>query len=145
MVGSRRLPRARGRAKGEGVAFRAPGHPRSARRPAEVPRWPRRVVPAAVAAAVIIALGVVASVWTNLLWYRSVGHVGTFAVTFGTEWALFAVAAVFMGGVIGGNAWLAYRVRPAPSGASPEQPGPEASFPEGAPEDAGFPRRSFAP
>ncbi len=36
-----------------------------------------------------------------------------------------------MAGVIGGNAWLAYRLRPArlrlpPSGASPEQPGPEA-------------------
>jgi len=92
-----------------------------------VPRWPRRVVSAAAAAAaVIIALGVVAGVWTNLMWFRSVGHVGTFAVTFGTEWVLFAVAAVFMGGVIGGNAWLAYRVRPAPSGASPEQPGPQA-------------------
>jgi len=109
------------------VAFRAPGHPRSARRPAAAPAWPRRVVPIAVAvAAVIIVLAVLAGVWTNLLWYRSVGHVDTLAVTAGTQWALFAVAAVFMAGVIGGNAWLAYRFRPPPSGVSPEQPGPEA-------------------
>ncbi|MGH3406225.1 MAG: UPF0182 family protein, partial [Streptosporangiaceae bacterium] len=134
------------------MAFRAPGHPRSARRPVTMPRWPRRLLPAAVTAVLVItAIGVLAGVWTNLLWYRSVGHVGTFAVTFGTQWALFAVAAVFTAGVIGGNAWLAYRLRPArlrparlrparlrparlrparlrqpPSGASPEQPGPEA-------------------
>jgi uncharacterized membrane protein (UPF0182 family) len=114
------------------VAFRAPGQPRSARRPVAMPRWPRRLVPAAVTAVLaIIAVGVLAGVWTNLLWFQSVGHVGTFAVTFGTQWALFAVAAVFMAGVIGGNAWLAYRLRPArlplpPSGGSPEQPGPEA-------------------
>jgi uncharacterized membrane protein (UPF0182 family) len=109
------------------VAFRAPGQPRSARRPVVMPRWPRRLVPAAVTAVlVIIAIGVLAGVWTNLLWFQSVGHVGTFAVTFGTQWALFAIAAVFMAGVIGGNAWLAYRLRPPPSGGSPEQPGPEA-------------------
>jgi len=114
------------------VAFRAPGHPRSARRPAAPPVWPRRVIPAALGVAgAVIAAGVVAGVWTNLLWYQAAGHVGTLAVTMGTQWTLFAVAALFMSGIIGGNAWLAYRLRPARPGpvakkGSPEQSGPEA-------------------
>ena len=128
------------------MAFRAPGQPRSARRPATVPRWPRRLVPAAVTAVlVIIAIGVLAGVWTNLLWFQSVGHVGTFAVTFGTQWALFAIAAVFMAGVIGGNAWLAYRLRPAAVRRLPGAAGPGGLPPAARPAPAAGPGRAGRP
>ena len=62
--------------------------------------------------AVIVAVCVIAGVWTDLLWFRSVEHSQTFDVTYGTKWALFVVAALFMTAVVGLNAWLAYRVRP---------------------------------
>ncbi len=63
--------------------------------------------------------------WTDLLWFHSVGHAQTFAVTFGTKWALFLIAALFMMIVVGFNAWLAYRLRPAEAGrrAAPAGPG----------------------
>ena len=79
--------------------------------------------------AVIVAVCVIAGVWTDLLWFRSVGHSQTFDVTYGTKWALFGVAALFMTAVVGLNAWLAYRVRPvglAGGAAGPRPQGPEA-------------------
>jgi uncharacterized membrane protein (UPF0182 family) len=109
------------------VAFRAPGQPRPTRRPTALARWPRRLIPAVVIViAVITVVCVIAGVWTDWLWFRSVGHTRTFAVTYGTKWALFAVAAVFMTAVVGFNAWLAYRVRPPEQPGGPRQPGPEA-------------------
>jgi len=111
------------------VAFRAPGQPRPARRPTALARWPRHLIPVVITAvAVIVAVCVIAGVWTDLLWFRSVGHSQTFDVTYGTKWALFAVAALFMMVVVGVNAWLAYRLRPAgPAGIATgsRQAGPE--------------------
>jgi uncharacterized membrane protein (UPF0182 family) len=109
------------------VAFRAPGHPRPAGRPAVLSRWPRRLIPAAaLIVGLIIAVSVVAGVWTDLLWFQSVHHTQTFAVTFGTKWVLFLIAALFMMIVVGVNAWLAYRLRPAHPAAGPRPQGPEA-------------------
>jgi uncharacterized membrane protein (UPF0182 family) len=109
------------------VAFRAPGQQRPASRPSAAVRWPRRVVPAvAVVIALIVAVCVGAGVWTDLLWFHSVGHTQTFAVTFGTKWVLFLIAALFMMIVVGFNAWLAYRMRPAEVAGGPRPQGPEA-------------------
>jgi hypothetical protein len=95
------------------VAFRAPGQPRPVRRPVPAIRWPRHLVPALISVvAVIVVICVGAGVWTNLLWFRSVGHAGTFAVTYRTQWELFAVAAAVMMLVVGSSAGLAYRLRP---------------------------------
>src|SRR5579863_5434069 len=59
-------------------------------RPAlRLPRWPRYLVPVV---AGLIALGIlvtiIAGVWTDWLWYRSVGYSSVFDVTYGTRWAL---------------------------------------------------------
>ncbi|HUZ22802.1 MAG TPA: UPF0182 family protein [Streptosporangiaceae bacterium] len=111
------------------MAFRAPGQPRPVRRPITLARWPRRLIPVVITvAAVIVAIGVTAGVWTDLLWFRSVGHSQTFDVTYGTKWALFGVAALFMMAVVGLNAWLAYRLRP--PGPAGEAVGPRAQGPE---------------
>jgi uncharacterized membrane protein (UPF0182 family) len=109
------------------VAFRAPGQQRPASRPPALVRWPRRVVPAlAIAIGLIIAICVGAGIWTDLLWFHSVRHTQTFAVTYGTRWALFLIAALFMMITVGFNAWVAYRLRPAAPAAGPRPAGPEA-------------------
>jgi uncharacterized membrane protein (UPF0182 family) len=110
------------------VAFRSPGSSRPAgSRPIVLPRWPRYLIPAAaIIIAVIVVVSVLAGIWTDLLWYRSVGYTTVFSTTYGVRWALFAVAAVFMTTVVGVNAWLAYRLRPEYRAAPPEQQGVEA-------------------
>jgi uncharacterized protein len=109
------------------VAFRAPGQQRPASRPSVLARWPRRLVPAvAILIGLVVAVCVAAGIWTDLLWFHSVGHAQTFAVTFGTKWALFLIAALFMMIVVGFNAWLAYRMRPAEAASGPRPQGPEA-------------------
>jgi uncharacterized membrane protein (UPF0182 family) len=110
------------------VAFRATGQPRPARRPTALARWPRHLIPGVITlVALIVAVCVIAGVWTDLLWFRSVGHSQTFDVTYGTKWALFAAAAVFMMAVVGVNAWLAYRMRPAsPAGVGARSQATEA-------------------
>jgi hypothetical protein len=83
--------------------------------------------------AVIVAVCVVAGVWTDFLWFRSVHHTQTFAVTYRTRWALFGVGTLFMMTVVGGNAALAYRLRPAGQAAAATAPaGPGGAVPLGA-------------
>jgi uncharacterized protein len=98
-------------------------------RPAlRLPRWPRYLIPVV---AGLIALGVlltiIAGVWTDWLWYRSVGYSSVFGVTYGTRWALFFVVGIFMVVVTGVNAVLAFRLRPVyrPAAAT-ERPGVDA-------------------
>ena len=98
-------------------------------RPAlRLPRWPRYLVPVV---AGLIALGVlvtiIAGVWTDWLWYRSVDYGSVFGVTYGTRWALFFVVGIFMAATIGFNAVLAFRLRPVyrPAAAT-ERPGVDA-------------------
>jgi uncharacterized protein len=97
-------------------------------RPAlRLPRWPRYLLPAV---AGLIAFGVlitiIAGVWTDWLWYRSVQYGSVFDVTYGTRWALFFVVGIFMAAVVGVNAWLAYRLRPVYRSAGTERPGVDA-------------------
>src|SRR5262252_6139481 len=97
-------------------------------RPAlRLPRWPRYLLPVV---AGLIAFGVlitiIAGVWTDWLWYRSVQYGSVFGVIYGTRWALFFVVGIFMAAVVGVNAWLAYRLRPVYRPAATERPGVDA-------------------
>src|SRR5215471_17496138 len=98
------------------MSFRPSQADRPPGRPAlRLPRWPRYVVPVV---AGLIALGVlltiIAGVWTDWLWYRSVNSVdhasnyaSVFGVIYGTRWALFFVVGIFMAAIVGLNAVLA--------------------------------------
>jgi uncharacterized membrane protein (UPF0182 family) len=78
-----------------------------------MPRWPKLLIPAAAGViALIIVVSVIAGVWTDFLWFRSVSYTSVFSTTYGTRWLLFLVTALFMAVVVGGNAWLAYRLKP---------------------------------
>src|SRR5690348_4367643 len=105
------------------AADRPPG-----RQALRLPRWPRYLVPVVGG---LIALGVlitiIAGVWTDWLWYRSVHYGSVFGVTYGTRWALFFVVGFFMTATIGLNAVLAFRLRPVyrPAAAT-ERPGVDA-------------------
>jgi uncharacterized membrane protein (UPF0182 family) len=97
------------------VTFRPSGPPRPpAGRPTlTLPRWPRLVLPVVgVVIAVLVVIAIVAGVWTDFLWFRSVHYSSVFGTTYGTRWALFFVAGLFMVVVVGFNAALAYRLRP---------------------------------
>jgi uncharacterized protein len=92
-----------------------------------LPRWPRFVIPAViiiVAAAILIS--VTAGIWTDYLWFSSVGQTRVFTTTYSVKWLLFLVTAVLMTSVIGANIWLAYRVRPKEPPSGPENQGVEA-------------------
>jgi uncharacterized protein len=111
------------------MSFRPSPADRPPGRPAlRLPRWPRYLVPVV---AGLIALGVlvtiIAGVWTDWLWYRSVNYGSVFGVTYGTRWALFFVVGIFMVATIGLNAVLAFRLRPVyrPAAAT-ERPGVDA-------------------
>ena len=92
-----------------------------------LPRWPRYLVPALLGlVALIVVIVIVAGVWTDYLWFRSVHYGSVFGVTYGTRWALFFVTAIFMVLVTGLNAVIAFRLRPAYRPVSPQRPGMEA-------------------
>jgi uncharacterized protein len=107
------------------LSFRSSG---AARQPGRLPlaglRWPRLILP--VIAAVIgfiVVVTIVAGVWTDFLWFRSVHYSSVFGTTYGTRWAMFFVAGLFMAVVTGANAVLAYRLRPIYHPVSPPPPG----------------------
>ncbi len=92
-----------------------------------MPRWPRFVVPTViiiVLAAILIS--VTAGIWTDFLWFSSVGQTRVFTTTYGTKWLLFVITALFMIAVIGANLVLAYRMRPSDPPTGPEHQGVEA-------------------
>src|SRR5499425_2519374 len=103
------------------AADRPPG-----RQALRLPRWPRYLVPVVGG---LIALGVlvtiIAGVWTDFLWYRSVHYGSVFGVTYGTRWALFFIGGIFMALVTGLNAVVAFRLRPAYRPVASQRPGVE--------------------
>jgi uncharacterized protein len=109
------------------MTFRSPGQPRPpVGRPIVLPRWPKLLVPVVgVVIALIVVVSVVAGVWTDYLWFHSVRYTSVFDTTYGTKWLLFLVTALFMAAVVGFNAWLAFRIRPAFRPAAPDQQGLE--------------------
>jgi uncharacterized protein len=97
------------------LSFQPPGRarPPDSRAALRLPRWPRYLVPAVLGLIVlIVVLTIVAGIWTDLLWFRSVHYSSVFAVTYGTRWALFFVTGLFMALVTGVNAVIAFRMRP---------------------------------
>ncbi len=109
------------------MTFRVPGPRGGGGRQVQLPRWPRFVIPAViiiVALAVLIAI--VAGIWTDYLWYSSVHQTRVFGTTYTTKWLLFLVTAVFMGGVVGANLVIAYRLRPEDPPTGPGHQGIEA-------------------
>jgi uncharacterized membrane protein (UPF0182 family) len=76
-------------------------------------RWPRLVLPViACVIGFIVLVAIVAGIWTDWLWFSAVHYPSVFGITYGTRWAMFFVAGLFMALVTGANAVLAYRLRP---------------------------------
>jgi uncharacterized protein len=110
------------------LSFRSPGsaRPPEGRTALKLPRWPRYLVPVlAGLVALIVVLVIIAGVWTDFLWYRSVHYGSVFGVIYGTRWALFFVAGLFMALVTGFNAVIAFRLRPAYRPVASQRPGIE--------------------
>ena len=96
------------------MSFRPPGPARPSGRPALAQiRWPRLVLPViACVIGFIVLVAIVAGIWTDWLWFSAVHYPSVFGITYGTRWAMFFIAGLFMALVTGANAVLAYRLRP---------------------------------
>jgi len=71
-------------------------------------------------------ISVVAGIWTDYLWFSSVGQTRVFSTTYSTKWLLFVVTAVLMMTIIGVNLFVAYRTKPKEPPTGPEHQGVEA-------------------
>ena len=99
------------------MAFRVP-NPRMPR----VPYRARWVVPAIVALILlIIVVSVYVSLYTDLLWFRSVGYSSVFSRRLTTQVVLFFLFGLAMALVVGANVVVSYRLRPPFRPMSPEQ------------------------
>ncbi|MBC6462001.1 UPF0182 family protein, partial [Actinomadura sp. HBU206391] len=80
---------------------------------------------AAILAVVVVLFLVFTAIWTDLLWYRSIGFSSVYSTELWTRVLLFVGAGVLMGLVVGANMLIAYRLRPAYRPLSVEQQGLE--------------------
>ena len=65
-----------------------------------------------IAAALLIAFAVFTQVWTDKLWYDSIGFGVVFSTELWTRVGLFLGIGALMALLVGGNMWLAIRLRP---------------------------------
>ncbi len=80
---------------------------------AGLPARPRLLTPVIVAVLLVLVLGGIGvSLYTDLLWFRSVGKSTVFTTVLFTKLGLFVGFGVLMAVVVGANASIAYRVRP---------------------------------
>ncbi len=80
---------------------------------AGLPARPRLVTPVLVGGALVLALGGAGvSLFTDLLWFRSVGFVEVFSTVLTTKLLLFVGFGLLMAVLVGANITVAYRVRP---------------------------------
>lgn len=97
------------------------GRPQTAPRPP----GPRRPGPLAltivVVAGLVVAFSIFAGIWTDRLWFTSIGYGSVFSTLLWTRVGLFLVFGLLMAVVVGLNLWLAFRFRPLFRPASPEQ------------------------
>ncbi len=85
--------------------------PRSAPRPPDGRR--RVLVPTLVTLAVLLFLGsIFTSVWTDRLWFKSVGYSDVFQSVLVTRIVLFLIMGLIFGLFVVGNLYIAYRTRP---------------------------------
>ncbi len=66
----------------------------------------------AIAAVALVAFAVFTQVWTDKLWFDSIGFGSVFSTELLTRLLLFVGAGGLMALVVGGNMWLAIRLRP---------------------------------
>ncbi|WP_067455337.1 UPF0182 family membrane protein [Actinomadura macra] len=86
----------------------------------------RLVLPVLVAlAALLIAYLVFTAVYTNWLWYDSVGFSSVYTTQLRAKLVLFFGSGLFMALIVGANVWIAHRLRPAYRPLSVEQQGLE--------------------
>ena len=96
--------------------------PRRPARPA--PRRSRAlIITGVVLVVVFFGITTFASVYTDRLWYKSIGYGQVFSTLIWTKIGLFLAFGAVMGVVVGVNMFLAYRFRPLFRPASPEQTG----------------------
>ena len=88
-------------------------------------RRPRIALALAALIFLVALLSVFTSVWTEKLWFQSIGEVHVFQTLLGTKVALFAVFGVLMALVVGVNIVVAYRLRPVVHQRTPEEAGLE--------------------
>ncbi len=65
-----------------------------------------------VMALLLIGFSIFSSIWTERLWFNSVDYGGVFTTLIWTRIAMFLIFGLLMGLIVGGNLWLAYRLRP---------------------------------
>jgi uncharacterized membrane protein (UPF0182 family) len=97
--------------------FGSPGRPVPPRGPGQGgPVFDRRrrvLVPTLITLAVLLFLGsIFTNVWTDRLWYRSVGYGSVFSTILLTKVSLFVVMGVLFSVLVLANAFLAWRLRP---------------------------------
>src|SRR5262252_9560751 len=63
----------------------------------------------------------VVGLWTDWLWYQEVGYTNVFGGVLRTKIWLFLIFGAVVGGFVGGNMYLAFRLRPFARSGSPEQ------------------------
>ncbi|MGA8987000.1 UPF0182 family protein [Aeromicrobium sp.] len=90
------------------------GTPRPSRPPREGPdRRQRVIVPTLVTLALLLFLGsIFTSVWTDRLWFKSVGYSDVFRSVLFTRVSLFLVLGLLFGLFVVGNLFIAFRTRP---------------------------------
>jgi uncharacterized protein len=106
------------------VSFNPPwgNRPRPGGRPVVARRRRSPLAPTvAVVVAVILLLIAASRVWTDVLWFRSVGFGTVFTTTLGARVLLFVVVGALVAAAIGVSLSLAYRLRPVYAPVSPEQ------------------------
>ncbi len=89
------------------------------------PGGPRRPGPLAltivVVAALVVGFSLFAGIWTDRLWFNSIGFGSVFSTLIWTRVGLFLAFGLLMAVVVGANLWIAFRFRPLFRPASPEQ------------------------
>ncbi len=74
---------------------------------------PRALLPTlGIAIALVVLFSVFVEVWTNRLWFTSLGYGGVFTTVLWTRTVLFLIFGLLLAGVTVGSALLAYRQRP---------------------------------
>jgi uncharacterized membrane protein (UPF0182 family) len=101
----------------EGTSEPAPRAPRRGGQP----RSRALIGTVVVLVVVFFGISVFDGIWTDRLWFQSVGYSRVFATVLGTKVLLFVVFGVLMGGIVGANMAIAYRFRPLFRPSSPEQ------------------------
>ncbi len=104
-----------GAAGGDRPAGRPPGTSTRARRPRPL------LLALAVVGALVVAFSLFAGIWTDKLWFNSIGYGEVFSKLIWTRVLLFSVFGGLMAGIVGLNLYLAYRLRPVFRPHSPEQ------------------------